>query len=535
MTDRYDDDDPLTDRSPDGVLWSRVNTSEILPGVLTPVSWSFYGRQTETSARHGWADLGVIPRSATGYPHPVEDRFLGVFFGRCAANVNVLRVIMGGLPGVTGDDIERDVLGSVRDGVVDQGYRWRLPAVLIRLPRLITLVGRRAERFRAESFAWWARQVDATGLRPGNEPRAALAGALDRFGVAIRLQAGTRLAYSGSTAAIARLADRAGRPELTGHLLCGRGASEETVIADDLWALAQGGTDLASFLRHHGYCGPNVGELSSRSWRENPAPVESLLPTLKEAERPDERRRRAQDGRARAVAELLGALPRPHRRAAAATLRLTPSTGRALECNKAAMQLALDVGRAAVRGIGADLVAAGRMDEPDHAFQLFADELLHPPRGDLRARLTRRLAARQRYQALEIPETWEGQPTAGSAAPKRQDAEVTRVAGMGVSGGRAEGPVRIVLDPDDATEIEIGDILVCPTTDPSWVSLMTLAAALVIDIGGPASHGAIVAREIGIPCVIGTHTGTSDLHDGDRVRVDGSAGTVDILVSGRRQ
>jgi pyruvate,water dikinase len=104
------------------------------------------------------------------------------------------------------------------------------------------------------------------------------------------------------------------------------------------------------------------------------------------------------------------------------------------------------------------------------------------------------------------------------------------VTGLGVSPGIVEGRVRLIRDPADVdADVEPGEVLVCPTTDPSWLALMTIAAALVIDIGAAASHGAIVARELGVPCVIGTRTGTSDLRDGDRVRVDGSTGVVERL------
>ena len=72
-------------------------------------------------------------------------------------------------------------------------------------------------------------------------------------------------------------------------------------------------------------------------------------------------------------------------------------------------------------------------------------------------------------------------------------------------------------------------MLVCHTTDPSWSSYFFVASAVVIDIGGMLSHGAIVARELGIPCVISTGNGTSTIRSGDRVLVDGDAGTVEIL------
>jgi phosphoenolpyruvate synthase/pyruvate phosphate dikinase len=77
--------------------------------------------------------------------------------------------------------------------------------------------------------------------------------------------------------------------------------------------------------------------------------------------------------------------------------------------------------------------------------------------------------------------------------------------------------------------LEDGEILVCETTNPSWVTLFVVAGALVIDIGGALSHGAIVARELGIPCVINTRDGSRRLRTGDTVVVDGSTGAVELV------
>ncbi|HLF41678.1 MAG TPA: PEP-utilizing enzyme, partial [Acidimicrobiia bacterium] len=115
---------------------------------------------------------------------------------------------------------------------------------------------------------------------------------------------------------------------------------------------------------------------------------------------------------------------------------------------------------------------------------------------------------------------------AGSGAPAVAGQDLT---GMPVSPGVAEGRARVVRDPLAGDPLEPGEILVCETTDPSWTSLFLVAAGLVIDIGGALSHGAIVARELGVPCVINTRTGTSRLRTGDVVRVDGDAGTVIVL------
>ena len=105
---------------------------------------------------------------------------------------------------------------------------------------------------------------------------------------------------------------------------------------------------------------------------------------------------------------------------------------------------------------------------------------------------------------------------------------IEAISGLGVSAGVAEGRVRVVVDPSFA-EVEPGEVLVTSTTDPSWASIMFLSSALVVDIGGPLSHAAVVARELGVPCVVNTRTGSSVLRTGDLVRVDGNTGSVEVL------
>jgi pyruvate,water dikinase len=98
-----------------------------------------------------------------------------------------------------------------------------------------------------------------------------------------------------------------------------------------------------------------------------------------------------------------------------------------------------------------------------------------------------------------------------------------------VSAGVAEGVARVLVDPSDPDALRPGEVLVCHTTDPSWSCYFFVAGAVVTDIGGPLSHGAIVARELGIPCVVNTELGSRVIRSGDRIRVDGRAGTVEIL------
>ncbi|GAA2396478.1 PEP/pyruvate-binding domain-containing protein [Dactylosporangium salmoneum] len=100
------------------------------------------------------------------------------------------------------------------------------------------------------------------------------------------------------------------------------------------------------------------------------------------------------------------------------------------------------------------------------------------------------------------------------------------VTGVPSSPGRARGPVRLVRSVDDFARVRRGDVLVCRTTDPAWTPLFRLAAAVVTETGGVLSHAAIVAREFGIPAVVGAGRAMTSLTDGTPVTVDGAAGTI---------
>jgi pyruvate, water dikinase len=108
-----------------------------------------------------------------------------------------------------------------------------------------------------------------------------------------------------------------------------------------------------------------------------------------------------------------------------------------------------------------------------------------------------------------------------SAAPGR-----VVVRGLAASAGSAVGPVRILLTPQQGASLQAGEVLVAPMTNPDWVPTMRRAAALVTDGGGMTCHAAIVSRELGVPCVVGTHNATSVLRDGEVVLVDGAKGEV---------
>lgn len=146
--------------------------------------------------------------------------------------------------------------------------------------------------------------------------------------------------------------------------------------------------------------------------------------------------------------------------------------------------------------------------------------------GDLRPRIAARKAANAREQLRrQVPLVLVGD---GRTFLSGISEDPSAIAGSPVSPGVAEGIVRVVLDPTTAA-LEPGEILVCPGTDPSWTPLFLTAAGLITEVGGMMTHGSVVAREYGIPAVVGVPNATRRLVTGQRVRIDGTTGTIQVL------
>ena len=164
----------------------------------------------------------------------------------------------------------------------------------------------------------------------------------------------------------------------------------------------------------------------------------------------------------------------------------------------------------------------------------------------------------RRKEIMEVFRQWEPEPAFGPAPKEVTDAtlmglygistemvnrwleakdlkpeETTSITGFAGSAGTVEGKARVCFDPSDISSLKPGEILVAPTTSPTWAPVFQIITGVVVDVGGIFSHAAIVAREYGIPAVIGTGLGTKVINTGDEIRVDGDNGTVSII--GRAQ
>ena len=188
----------------------------------------------------------------------------------------------------------------------------------------------------------------------------------------------------------------------------------------------------------------------------------------------------------------------------------------------------LPVLRRALLEIGARLRDAGVLETAEDVFHLRLEEveaagdpatMPRSRREELAATARARAARRQELAGVRLID-----PRA--VYPDRGDLGDALVRGTPGGGGTVTGPVRIIRDPSEFGRLAEGEVLVCPNTNPSWTPLFQRAAAVVVDAGGIGSHAAIVAREYGLPAVLGTATGTAVLTDGQMVTVDGDAGVV---------
>jgi pyruvate,water dikinase len=211
-----------------------------------------------------------------------------------------------------------------------------------------------------------------------------------------------------------------------------------------------------------------------------------------------------------------------------------------------------------IRELGQVLADAGFWNEADDIFYLRRDEIPQaifdygnawavgvepagpyhwPGEIERRKRIIEALSSRPALPAMNEPPEVVTEPftimlygiTSESVNRWLGGASGGDLTGMAAAPGEVEGPARVVFDAAELGDVEEGEVLIAPVTAPSWGPVFARVSAVVTDIGGMMSHAAIVCREYGLPAVTGTGLATSTIRTGQRVRVDGSAGTVTLL------
>ena len=509
--------------------WSTINTRENYQGVMSPLGATLWLPVSDLAVNGTFHDLGVLRRSEIRVARTPAESSSTVFYGRYTASINYFRRISDMIPGQSGAAFEEQIFGSSRTGVADTASKRRYPVVAVKAPVTIAAAPSRIRKMSSDVDAWWRYATSPAGL--GRPVDTQFAQALQKLEYAMRVHVTGTFVAQAVFDALHKLADSVGRPGLHLELSTGYGQMVETEFVAALNDVAQGRSSLSQFLAEYGFRCAGEVEVSNPSWRERPDLVQRMVDKYRAApERPDLTAAAAARTRARRLAEreLLAAMPRWKRPAGRLILKLAAIYIPLREEGKAALAQAFDGARAACGVRGRELVSAGVLEEPDDVFYLTMDEIRGTPPADARELVAARRLLRAAYEQIDVPDAWVGPPVPVQNEGDGED-RVASLTGVAAAHGVAEGLARVLASADDLDDLEPDEILVCRTTDPSWASAFHLAAGAVIDIGSTSSHGAIVAREMGLPCVIGTGNGTQLLRTGDHVRVDGGTGVVTIL------
>ena len=563
-----------------GDRWSRGNAGEVFPGVMTPLTWSLTGAALDRAFAAPWGKLAAGRRFVAlfeGYIYFNFGLIMSMLSDQLGMRTSDFLIAVGG-PEAAAEARTAGAHASTRPNY------WR---IFLNLPFLIR---RAAEqrwlpiRWRSEqkeALRRWEqlRQFEAAtasdreimrALTVSGEFSSRFVSFLMRcqgsaFGqvqfllwlseawigdrsLALRLLQGLpNVLTAQSSLELWRLAERAAADQHAAALV-GETAPENLLDAlaadpDAAW-LAD---ELTAFLTEHGHRTTAELELATPRWVEEPA---TLLQTFRGyVEHPEQssparlHERQVADRRA-AQAEARAALTaNPIERLLPARwllYRLVLRDAQELQPLRenpkyVLMKLTLEQRRLYLE-LGERWQRSGVLDAPEDIFWLSFDETIALARESadpaLRARMRSRVRRRRRQY-----EQWASHPAppirdrAGepvgeppAAAPAAQESGPLR--GIAASTGLAQGRARVATSPAEGRELVAGEILVARFTDPGWTPIFPLAAAVVTEIGGMLSHGAVVAREYGIPAVVNVAGATTKIQTGDLLEVDGSKGEV---------
>lgn len=552
-------------------LYTLSNISEVLPGVLTPLSMSDID-----SLDYGF----VKANSDFGLMKGIEPRsemiFLGLFYGRAHLNLSVVREMVARAPGGTTHEFDRR--SPEESGLAE--VRWRPTLENIRtLPGIVLGLLRGAARAPSE-VARLGRENDILLAKAGRmdlehspygpimewlgESRAFIRGVMAQHIVVSELAANyydflCKLAAKWLDDEGGILASRlvtglhtleSARPNV--HIwdlsreVASSGELRELFTAtppgevlgrleSDPSAQARGFlSSLRAFLGEFGYRGVFESEAMLPCWEEDPSYIFSMIVNYLDADPscdPREhaaRQEREREEATRHALERLNAARRPLLRY---FIKQSQDFIYMREYMKAVLVKLLSQGKTIYHALSRRFAAEGIVTEPDDLFFLTRDEIRalalgqggHLPISELVE------GRRHEYEMnlnVVLPEHTRGRPRPLSPGELETHEDVEVLSGIAVSPGRVTGRARVITDPRCDAEIKPGEILVAPVTDAAWTPLFVTAAATVVDVGGPLSHGSIVAREFGIPCVVNAGEATRLIHTGQVITVDGSRGKV---------
>ncbi|HSO12115.1 MAG TPA: PEP/pyruvate-binding domain-containing protein [Anaerolineales bacterium] len=297
---------------------------------------------------------------------------------------------------------------------------------------------------------------------------------------------------------------------------------------------------IARFLEKYGMRGVGEIDFGQPRWREDPTPVMHTLQSylrIDPAFAPDvlfaKGEQAAQDAVEKIVANMrkghAGWLKAKIARAVARRIRLLMG---ARESPKFFAIRTMGIARKAMLKVGQEFVEAGTIDRAEDLVFMKLDELESLSRNETynwkSLIAERRTAYERELRRRQVPRVLVSDGRAFYEGIGAGTDTGDLITGTPVSPGAVEGIVHVVLDPR-GVQLAPGEILVCPGTDPAWTPLFMAAGGLITEVGGMMTHGSVVAREYGIPAVVGVHQATLRLKDGQKIRVDGTQGKIMVL------
>ena len=558
---------------------TRGNVGEVFPEVVTKLGYELGVVPAERGWRRSYKDLGIMSPGDFSSDDPV---IIGLYGGYTYLNLSYLRMMGVRAPGSSAEAIDVSFFGEGNPPpyVPRKGDKSLRSSLRILKTVLSALGTRELPEVVLDSYK---RTQEFERRRPSlDAPDQELLDYMYEFPDVFEFVFANHMTTTAVAAIVSGvLADAsaaAGEPGLVTHLIGAAGDVKSAEYSRDLYEIARqvrtseqlmalfdGGVDgllgrlgelrgddvdtfqglFDRFIDTHGHRGPNDWEVSSRTWDNTPELALVAIDRMRLAEddlSPSTRLGDDEAKRAAAIEKVRPHLKLLDKQNFDKAIKAAPYWSQAREATRdRAVRVILPVKqvyrelvrRAAERGGDPDPVKIallspytelpGYLEDPASMAELIAE----------------RSALHARYSAVTPRFFVEGQAEVPTLEELEAETAATASAGTAAAGevltgnagcsGEAEGLVRVVMDPSEALDLEPGEVLVAPLTDPSWTPLFLPAAAVVVNVGALMSHAVIVSRELGIPCVVAVEGATDRLETGMRVRVDGTAGTVTVL------
>ena len=533
----------------DGHVYTWCNIGEMMPGAVAPLTHCVTGRMIDEGMDRFYRRIGAA------VPETNDHRYVATFFGHLFLNLTNLSLLGAQVAGSTKKDMCLALCGRDVEELVEPppDARWKRAANGARYARLLfrnkthrkdmdalrqslsfeskgtaeAMFSEIDDRFEAAPRAF---EIHLLSSAASGALSPILLGILARGEEPTQEHHATVAAWLAGATGVESADIAAGAEHIVDELTQSPNAKSMFADVETPQALAwlrsdasgQAGRAFEEFLQRHGHRAVRELEVRQKGWADDPTPLCASL----------------QSG---LVARLAGQGARPRHAPTKPDVSGHPIIGRLLplahaavrgrEHTKSGLVYVINEFKRAYRRLGDKMAAQGLLADGDAVFFLRHQEIGRLVRGE--SSLAQVAVSRRPvidYQMpLRFPEVFMGRP---EPLTFENSAIEGGLVGKPVSRGKVTGRARVVLNLEQASEVQAGEIMIAPITDVGWTPYFSLIAGLATDVGSAVSHGAVVAREYGLPAVVNLHTATSSFNTGDLVTLDGDLGRLTLATDG---